>query len=144
MNALAKIETALDIPRDPSMATIKRFEACVAQMPQKAMPVNHHFAPGVYLRELILDAGDLVVGKLHKTQHFLLITKGRVECRTEDGMRMLAAGDIVTTMPGMKRVLLAHERTHMVTVHVTDKTDLAEIEADVIEPETLALEGDAE
>lgn len=129
-----------DLTRNPSLATIRRFEGCLRQMPQKDMPVNHHFAPGVYLRELILDADDLVVGKLHKTQHFLLITKGRVECRTEDGMRMLEAGDIVETMPGMKRVLLAHEDTRMVTVHVTDKTDLAAIEADVIEPEAPAIE----
>ena len=139
MSALPEaIQAAL--PRNPSLATIQRFEGMLRQMPQKDMPVNHHFAPGVYLRELILEAGDLVVGKLHKTQHFLLITKGRVECRTEDGMRMLEAGDIVETMPGMKRVLLAHEDTRMVTVHVTDKTDLAEIEADVIEPETPAIE----
>jgi quercetin dioxygenase-like cupin family protein len=103
--------------------------------------VYHHFSDGVYLRELVVPAGTVLVGKLHKTRHMLLITRGRIQCKTDAGMVDLVAGDIIETQPGTKRVLLAYEDSVMVTVHVTDKTDLAEIEKDVIEPEVPAIEG---
>lgn len=133
-----------ELPRNPSLATIQTFEHVLRQMPNQIVPENyHHFGPGVYLRELVMPAGMVAVGKLHKTQHFLIITRGRIQCKTDAGMTDLVAGDIILTQPGTKRVLLAYEDSVMVTVHVTDKTDLAEIEADVIEPEIPAIEGEA-
>lgn len=143
-SALATIEDSLGIPRNPSLETIQKFEAVLKQMPGQIEPENHHyFGPGVYLRELVMPAGTLIVGKLHKTSHFLIVTRGLIECKTDNGMEMLKGGDIILTSPGTKRVLLAYEDSAMVTVHVTNKTDLAQIEADVIEPETLAIEGES-
>lgn len=135
-------ESALDnLPLNPSLETIQAFEQQLMQMPNQMQPENyHHFSDGVYLRELVMPAGTLLVGKLHKTRHFLVITRGRIHCKTEAGMVDLVAGDIIETQPGTKRVLLAYEDSVMVTVHVTNKTDLAEIEKDVIEPETPAIE----
>lgn len=145
MSAMTTVDSPLaDLPRNPSLATIQKFEGVLKQMPGQIEPENyHHFGPGVYLRELVMPAGTLIVGKLHKTSHFLVITHGLIECKTDNGMEMLKGGDIVLTSPGTKRVLLAHEDSAMVTVHVTDKTDLAEIEKDVIEPEVPAIEGEA-
>ena len=122
--------------RNPSLAEIQAFQHVVQQMPnQVQFEVRHHFTENAYLRELLVPAGGLVIGKLHKTRHILLITCGLIECMTDDGMKLLRAGDIVETMPGTKRVLLAHEYTRMVTVHVTQETDLARLEAAIIEPE---------
>lgn len=137
-----------DIPslaREPSLKQLQQFEQAIRAMPESVteFEVYHHFGPGVYLRELVMRAGMVLVGKLHKTQHFLLITRGRIQCKTDEGMTDLVAGDIVTTHPGTKRVLLAYEDSVMVTVHVTNSTDLAEIEAEVIEPEPPAIEGEA-
>jgi len=139
------LQALADMPRNPSLETIQKFEQVLRDMPGSTTEseVYHHFAPGVYLRELVVPAGTVLVGKLHKTQHFLLITRGRIQCKTDDGMTELVAGDIVTTHPGTKRVLLAYEDSVMVTVHVTNSTDLAQIEAEVIEPELPAIEGEA-
>jgi quercetin dioxygenase-like cupin family protein len=132
----------MDMPRNPSLAQIQAFEAVLRQLPNQLELENyHHFSDGVYLRELVIPAGAVLVGKLHKTRHFLLITRGRIQCKTDAGMVDLEAGDIIETHPGTKRVLLAYEDSVMVTIHVTSKTDLAEIEKDVIEPETPAIEG---
>ena len=40
-----------------------------------AQPVNH-IMPGVYIREMHLFAGLVVVGKRHAQQHFNIVTKG--------------------------------------------------------------------
>lgn len=143
MDSLTLADTALaELPCNPSLATIQAFEGVLRQMPNQIVPENyHHFGPGVYLRELVMPAGTLIVGKLHKTAHFLIVTHGLIECKTDAGMEMLKGGDIILTQPGIKRVLLAHEDSAMVTVHVTDKTDLSEIEKDVIEPEYPLIEG---
>ena len=96
-------------------------------------PVKHHFAPGSYGREMTLPAGLVVVGKIHKHAHINVISKGRVQVFTEqDGVLELAAPCTFVSSPGTKRVVHVLEETVWTTVHVTDKTDLAEIEREVI------------
>ena len=96
-------------------------------------PVKHHFAPGAYGREMTLPAGLVVVGKIHKHAHINVISKGRVQVFTEqDGVLELAAPCTFVSSPGTKRVVHVLEETVWTTVHVTDKTDLAEIEREVI------------
>ena len=98
-----------------------------------ACPVQHHFAPGAYGREMTLPAGLVVVGKIHKHAHINVISKGRVQVFTEqDGVLELAATCTFVSSPGTKRVVHVLEETVWTTVHVTDKTDLAEIEREVI------------
>ena len=96
-------------------------------------PVKHHFAPGSYGREMTLPAGMVVVGKIHKHAHINVISKGRVQVFTEQaGVLELAAPCTFVSSPGTKRVVHVLEETVWTTVHVTDKTDLAEIEREVI------------
>ena len=96
-------------------------------------PVKHHFAPGSYGREMTLPAGMVVVGKIHKHAHINVISKGRVQVFTEQaGVLELAAPCTFVSSPGTKRVVHVLEETVWTTVHVTDKTDLAEIERGVI------------
>ena len=98
-----------------------------------ACPVQHHFAPGAYGREMTLPAGLVVVGKIHKHAHINVISKGRVQVFTEqEGVLELAAPCTFVSSPGTKRVVHVLEETVWTTVHVTDKTDLAEIEREVI------------
>lgn len=98
-----------------------------------ACPVQHHFAPGAYGREMTLPAGLVVVGKIHRHAHINVISKGRVQVFTEqDGVLELAAPCTFVSSPGTKRVVHVLEETVWTTVHVTDKTDLAEIEREVI------------
>ena len=98
-----------------------------------ACPVQHHFAPGAYGREMTLPAGLVVVGKIHKHAHINVISKGRVQVFTEQGgVLELAAPCTFVSSPGTKRVIHALEETVWTTVHVTNKTDLAEIEREVI------------
>lgn len=96
-------------------------------------PVKHHFATGSYGREMTLPAGLVVVGKIHKHAHINVISKGRVQVFTEqEGVLELAAPCTFVSSPGTKRVVYVLEETVWTTVHVTDKTDLAEIEREVI------------
>ena len=104
-------------------------------------PVKHHFAPGSYGREMTLPAGMVVVGKIHKHAHINVISKGRVQVFTEqEGVLELAAPCTFVSSPGTKRVVHVLEETVWTTVHVTDKTDLAEIEREVIATDFMEVE----
>ena len=54
---------------------------------------------------------------------------------TEGGEQMIRAPFYSITEAGTKRVIYAHTDCIFVTVHVTDKTDIDEIEKDIIEEE---------
>jgi quercetin dioxygenase-like cupin family protein len=123
----------------PTRDQIDRLQSEMVKMPQVELETEHFFSPGMYLRRVYRPAGTLIVGKVHKKPHFFLCAKGEIIAWTESGMRKLQAGDVVECQPGTKRITLATQDSIGVTVHMTDKTDLDEIETELVEPEPMAL-----
>ena len=107
-------------------------DAVTGESLDKVFPLIHHFAPHVYAREIFLPEGHVVVGKIHKEAHLNFIMTGRVSVSTEEGVKEIVAPCIFTSYAGTKRAVYAHEDTTWATVHITDKTDLSEIEDDII------------
>jgi quercetin dioxygenase-like cupin family protein len=93
----------------------------------------------MYCRRVFRPTGTLIVGKVHKQPHFFLCAKGEIIAWTETGMKKLQAGDVVECKPGTKRVTLATQDSIGITIHKTDKTDLDDIEQELVEPDDLAL-----
>lgn len=107
----------------------------VGELPQLELPVFHHFAPNVYMRQMDAPAGTLMVTKMHKTEHFLIILKGSATIQSADGMSQVYAPQIIKTMPGTKRVIYFHDDSSWLTVHPTELTNLSEIENQIIVPD---------
>jgi quercetin dioxygenase-like cupin family protein len=123
----------------PSREQIDRLQAEMVKMPQAELMTEHHFSPGMYMRKVFRPAGTVIVGKVHKEPHFFLCAMGEIVAWTENGMVTLRAGDVVESKPGTKRVTMAVTDSIGITIHRTDKTDLDEIEVELIEPDTTAL-----
>ena len=130
----------------PTREQIERLQMEITQMPQTelqlaadAMQTEHYFHGGMYARKLTRPAGTLIVGKVHKQDHYFLCAKGEIIAWSEKGMVHLYAGDIIESKPGTKRVTLAVTDAIGITFHKTDKTDLDEIEKEMIESDELAL-----
>ena len=102
---------------------------------QIEVPIQHHFAPGVYMRQMNAKAGTVVVSKMHRTEHMNVLLSGSLTIATENGIEYLQAPAVIKSMPGTKRIGYFHEDTSWMTVHPTDSTDLEEIERQVIVPE---------
>ena len=132
-------EIILDPVKIPSKEEIERLQAEMSTMPQVELDTTHEFSDGMYCRKLFRKAGTLIVGKVHKKDHLFLCALGEIIAWTENGMKVLKAGDVVSSKAGTKRVTLALTDAIGITVHRTDKTDLDEIEAELIEPDTAAL-----
>ena len=129
----------LELPAFVSREQVDRLQSEMAAMPQAELVTEHQFSPGMYMRKLYRPAGTLIVGKVHKEPHFFLCAKGEIIAWTENGMKRLQAGDVIESKPGTKRVTLAVTDAIGITIHRTDKTDLDEIEAELIEPDETAL-----
>ena len=130
----------------PTREQIEKLQMEMLQMPQTelqlaadAMQTEHYFHGGMYARKLTRPAGTLIVGKVHKQDHYFLCAKGEIIAWSEKGMVHLYAGDIIESKPGTKRVTLAVTDAIGITLHKTDKTDLDEIEKEMLEPDELAL-----
>lgn len=112
----------------------------MVKMPQADLQTEHYFSEsGMYCRKVFRPAGTLIVGKVHKHHHLFLCAMGEIIAWTENGMKRLQAGDVVESKPGTKRVTLAVSDAIGITIHRTDKTDLDEIEAELVEPDNTAL-----
>lgn len=68
-------------------AFILDAQDAIALLPQCEPPVIHHFAPGVYMREIRMPRGSLIIGKIHRHAHFNLIPSGDLSVLTESGPR---------------------------------------------------------
>lgn len=123
----------------PSREAVNRLQLEMVQMPQVELKTEHYFSGGMYCRKVFRPAGTVIVGKVHKADHLFLCAQGEIMVSTEKGMKKLCAGDIIESKSGTKRVTLALTDAVGVTIHKTDKTDLDEIEAELIEPEEMAL-----
>lgn len=100
----------------------------------KECPVTHHFAPGMYAREMFIPAGTVLVGKIHRFAHVNTVAKGRIIVATEEGLKEVAAPAVFVSPPETKRAGYAIEDTVWITYHPTEETDLEKIEQAVILP----------
>lgn len=146
VNELANVEqenaliAALAIPSREQIVRLQ--DAMLPIQCEQPEPV-HRFAPGMYMRELTIPAGMLVVGKIHKHAHFVMVLKGRSIVISEFGKDIVEAGYVAISQPGVKRVVLALEDTVFATVHLnpSDTQDIGTIESEHIQPESEYLSG---
>lgn len=109
-------------------------------LPQVSLPTEHFFLDGVYVRVMHCATGTIVVGKQHKREHIFIVAAGAIAISDGSGpAKVCRAGEVFEAPPGVKRAALALEDSVCINVHRTDKTDLDEIEAELLEYDPTAL-----
>lgn len=96
---------------------------------------HHHFAHGIYGREMRIPAGVVVVGKAHRYSTLNILAQGEISITTPDGQKVIRAPAIFTSEPGTQKVALAITDCVFLNVHPSFETDLAKLEAEFIVPE---------
>lgn len=120
------------LPIHPTRDQIAAIEAYILQGAQVETPTTHFFAPGLYARQMFIPAGTVLTGAVHKVEH-LAIFVGDITVWTEEGMKRLTGHHTFISKPGAKRVGYAHADTWCTGFFSTDKTDVAELERDLVE-----------
>jgi hypothetical protein len=107
----------------------------LAGYPQTECPLKHHFAPGVYVREIFMPAETIIIGHIHKTEHLNILIQGACYIVNDDDTREeLRAPLTFVSKAGVQKVLYITEDMIWQTVHVTTETDVEKLEAMLTEP----------
>jgi hypothetical protein len=132
------VETVTSIPVSvPAMTVREKILILESEMKKcnqvEIVPV-HYFARGLYAREIFVPKGVLLTGKIHRSEHLNIISKGDISVVTEYGTKRIKAPFTMVSQPGTKRVGYAHEDTVWTTIHATEETDVEKIELELIAP----------
>lgn len=132
-----------ELEKLPAASNIQRLKDEMLTMPQAELTTEHYWCNGMYLRLLPRPATCTIVGKRHKHPHFYVIIKGKVTIVGDGFRETWEAPKVFICPPGTQRAVYAHEDSICLTVHRTDKTNLDEIEAELVEadPESPYLPG---
>jgi hypothetical protein len=138
MNSELTIKEAFELGV-PSRNNILELEQAVGELPDQIdleSMTTHHFAPGVYAREMFAAAGSVVVGKIHKHECLNVLLTGRILVATEFGNKEHVAPAIWKGEAGVKRAGYVLEDTRWINIHpnAEDTEDLTVIEESVIAP----------
>jgi len=123
LNELAEI-----LPESTDFKTaIMVAEDYLLSLPQVVPEIVHHFAPGIYAREMRIKKGTVLTGKIHKTEH-LCILNGDIDIASQDGTGRFTGYLTFLSKPGIKRIGYAHEDTVFTTIHAIEGTDIPALE----------------
>ena len=111
---------------------IEHFEAAILALPQLDLHLAHHFADGLYGRELHIPAGTAATGAIHKREHINVILKGRIQVATEQGYIEIQAPAVFVSPPGTKRAVVTLEDTVWLTVHASVSKTVDDAESELV------------
>ena len=106
----------------------------VTHQDSKLFPLKHTFADGIYVRQMSMDIGTVVVGAIHKHLHVWFLLSGHISVVTEDGAEDYIAPCYVVAKPGTKRVIYANEDSIFVNIHKnpTNSQDIEWLEKEIV------------
>ena len=95
---------------------------------------KHTFADNIYVREMTIEKGEVVVGAIHKHLHVWFLLSGHITVLTENKLEEYKAPCTVLSTPGIKRVIYGNEESIFTNVHKnpTNTKDIKELEKQIV------------
>ena len=81
------MNAVIEIAPVPTREQIESLQREMLKLPQIEPETKHHFADGMYARELFRKAGTLIVGKVHKKEHFFVLALERMSLPQQERLR---------------------------------------------------------
>ena len=100
----------------------------------EVIPIRHFFMDGVYVREMTMRAGMVVIGAIHKHLHMCFLLTGRILVANEDETVEHVAPCFIVSTPGVKRVLYAEEDSIWYNTHKnpSNTEDIKQLEKEIV------------
>ena len=124
MQELAQITDAVQELRGHSMEDI---EGWLLQQEQAPYETQHHFGPGVYIREATLPAGTIVMGHAHRNPCLNVVIKGTMAVLIDGAVKVIE-GPATFVSPAGRKLAYIIETTTIQNVFATDETDVDKLE----------------
>jgi hypothetical protein len=113
---------------DSLPAMLEQLERKGLALPQIACDVMHAFSGGIYIRQVTLKAGTLVMGHRHKTTHCNIMLTGRMTMFGLNGKRDLLVAPVICTADPGRKVAYIHEDVLWLNLFPTEETDVEKLE----------------
>lgn len=129
---MSNVTPLRSLPIDRIMAIQHELQS----LPAADFPVSHFFAPGVYVRAMLIREGHCLTGAVHTTDHLSICAGDLTVLASESEEALRYTGfHILFSRKGVKRAGFAHSDTFFATIHPTEETDIAKLEAMLTEPD---------
>lgn len=119
---------------DVFQAQLAMLESKLSNLPQKETVLTHHFAEGVYGRELFIPADTIVIGKRHRHSTLNIVLSGAISIYMGEGIpaKRIDAPAMFVSPPFTKKLGYTHSDTVFINIHPANCTDVDAIEAEAI------------
>jgi len=135
------LDAALAVP-STARQKVDALQQELSKLPQYEPVTHHYFHGGMYCREVFRQEGVLIVGAVHKKEHFYLIASGSVLITDGDGPAQQFTGPhLFLSKPGTKRAVYALTDAVCMTFHALEATTVEQAEAELVEADPMTMFG---
>jgi len=87
------------------------------------MEYTHWFAPGLYGREITIPGDIALTTMIHASEHIAILSKGKMDIYTEEGIKTIEAPYTMITKIGTKRAIYTHSECVFTTIHANPENE---------------------
>jgi hypothetical protein len=112
-------------------------ERNLSEIEQVDIPLQHHFAGGIYVREILIPANTIVLGKRHRLASCNFLVSGELSLYMGEGIpsKRVRGPMIFESAPGTRKLVYSHSDVVFMNFHPTEEVDLEIIEREFIIPD---------
>lgn len=132
---------SLVLSKDVDTMLSKKVDGLLTQiknMPQVNCQEQHFFGPSLYVKQVTMPAGSVIVGKHHKMDHLCNMLTGKMIIVQADGSRQEFTAPVTFVAKPGRKVAYILETVVFQNIYATDETDIEKLESMFVE--TPALE----
>ena len=133
MNMTITYGKGFEVTPLPLKERVEALQSEISKYPQYEPPTEHIFHGGMYCRQVWRPAGCLIVGKVHKKEHFYMIVSGTVKITTDDGIQTITGPFLLCSKPGTKRAVFAETDALCMTIHRVESNTVEDVESELVE-----------
>lgn len=120
---------------------VEALQVEVSKHEQYEPPTEHLFHGGMYCRQVWRPAGCLIVGKVHKKEHFYMVVSGTILVTTDAGVEHITGPKVICSNPGTKRAVYAETDALCMTFHRVDSITVEDVESELVEDDPHSMFG---
>jgi len=134
MNKIQAIQKAIKKIDSKKIDGIKVYGNGDSIIKNDLFPLKHVFADQIYLRELTIKKGMVMVGAIHNHLHIFFLLKGHLTLSDKNSVEDYEAPCYVVSKPGIQRAAYANEDSIVINVHKnpTNNKNIEELEREIV------------
>ena len=122
----------LDVQKPVDASLIQKQMDVLCNTAKDLPPVHceeqHHFGPNIYIKEVTMPAGALIIGKHHRMAHLCNMVSGRMIVLDADGNRAELVAPITFMAKPGRKIAYIIETVVFQNIYSTPETDIEKLE----------------